>query len=201
MEGFRSTPSFDFDLWAWQHSASTHTSVEMRKYRDDHQQAQPTTWYKISQAIIDNAFISKVQLDVGIVTDEPSIQSMLDALRSLPNLETLHVQTLHTYSGPQTKLALAIVEAVAQSSLSLRNVEVEGLWLASADLAKTFCRLLQSYRQIEGWSWLHVQCASPEIETMIEQAWSKNNTWTTWKLAGHVPVQWLQAAVLSSKVP
>eukprot|EP00977_Amphora_coffeiformis_P019636 scaffold7349_cov173-Amphora_coffeaeformis.AAC.117 len=194
MEPLHSTPpSLDFDLWAWQHSSPKHSTVAMREYRDDHRNSCPTTWRKIASAIVNNPYISSVQLDVGTVTDHASIQAMVDALQSLRNLKTLHVQTLLGHHEAHSLLALHLIAAVARRSTTLGEVKLEGLWINNTTSAQVFSNLLQ-HDGIRAWTWSHVQCATPELEAMVCQAWSKNTSWSSWKLVGQVPLNWIQAA-------
>lgn len=189
--------SLDYDVWAWQHSSPTHVTVAMHKYRDEsNQQANhSSTWNRIAAGIINNPHVSSVQLDIGTVTDQPFIQSMVNALQSLQSLKTLHVQTLQAQNDQQTLLALEIVVAAAKACPTLCHVNVEGLWLATPSSVQLFRHLLQDTEpNIREWTWSHLQCSSPQVEAMIGEAWSKNTSWTAWKVAGHVPLSWMEVA-------
>jgi len=190
------TPSLDLQLWAWQHSSPTHSVVAMREYRDDQRHSSPTTWRNIASAILNNPYITSVQLDCGAVTDQSSILAMVDALQSLKNLKTLHVQTLLVHNDAQSLLALHLITAVARCSKSLAEVKLEDLWINNNTSAQLFCDLLQ-HSDIRSWTWSHVQCSTPELEAMVSQAWSKNTWWSSWKLAGQNPLDWIQAAVVA----
>ena len=191
------TPSLDYDLWAWQHASPTHVTVDMQKYANGPREVVPETWNKIAMAIEKNPHISQVQLDIDTVTDRTAVQTMVASLISLCNLNTLHVRTLQSRHIEQSLMALDIVTAVAQTSTSLRHVHVQGLWFADTTMTELFCRLLSDETGIQEWTWSHIECASPELEARIALVWSKNIAWSAWKLTGRVPVQWLQAAVVA----
>jgi hypothetical protein len=190
--------SFHYDAWAWQHASPTHTVVNMQQYCDGQEESISDTWRQIAVAIKNNPYICHVQLDIGAVKEPASVRSMIQSLASLRQLKSLHVKTLQQHHDAQTMQALHIVSSVAKTSTSLRHVHVQGLWFSNDVSTDWFCRLIQDDRSVREWTWSHLECTSHDIESSIAQAWSKNSSWTTWKLAGYVPLAFLRAAALGS---